>query len=313
MATLLKTTPLSLAMLCAFVAAGASQADDHCATQPPPKGLVARCQSRVFIVPDNPMAFRFVLTEWMRTCVSSDRAPGLVYGAESVDDVWDLIKDLPGHSRVVTIVPKYEPLTFTKAGKTCYGVKSVEFDVRRQRGTVDVDGDIEIIKGPTDDMIKAAAKAAKQALALPSVKGSAELSRFLGVLDGLERYGKDFEDTYFPVAPFQAGSMMDKPACYKEYSGGTYTCLPPDQAVAACTRHLAQDLVQSYHYDKVTPARFAEILEIKANEIQRGLTHMHAIQNSGTGLGTCPGLKDAIMPKVGNTAARGKTTLYGYY
>src|SRR5690242_20450333 len=93
-------------------------------------------------------------------------------------------------------------------------VKRVEFGI--VRGTVDIDGPIDTQPGPTDEMIKSAAIAAKRALATPSVRGSAELSRFLGVLDGLERYGKDFDDTYYPVAPQLGG--LDAYACYKEYS-----------------------------------------------------------------------------------------------
>src|SRR5438094_161094 len=108
----------------AFAFAGPLQKDDYCATQPPPQGLVERCRSHVMIVPDDERAFRFVLTEWMRTCVSSDRAPSLVYDNPSVQKVWELVQDLPNYRRAVRIYPDYQPLTFKQDGKTCYGVDS---------------------------------------------------------------------------------------------------------------------------------------------------------------------------------------------
>ena len=305
------TSFIVVAIVSALSVGAQTQKPQYCAAQPPPQGLVARCQSRVFIIPDNLMAFRFALSGWMNTCVSSDRGVALVHSAKSVDEIWDLVKDLPQASRAVKITPKYESLTFKQDGKTCYGVKSVEFGVRR--GSVDIDGPIDTVSGPTDEMIKSAATAAKRALASPSVKGSAELSRFLGVLDGLERYGKDFDDTYFPVAPQLGG--LDAYACFKEYtvSTGGYSCLKPDSAKSACERHLAVDLVTAVQYDKVSPARLAEILEIKANDIQRGVTYLLSIQAAETGLLMCPGLRDVIKPAIGELSKRGKTTLYGYY
>jgi hypothetical protein len=311
MVTVLRTTVLSLAAIGSLTTAGSSRADDYCAAQPPPQGLVERCRSRVFIVPDNPMAFRFQLTEWMRTCVSSDRAPGLVYGAESVDTLWDLIKGLPNHSRVVTVIPKYEPLTFTKAGKTCYGVKSVEFDVR-PRGTVDP-GNPTLKYGPPDDLIKSAAKAAKAALMDPSVRGSAELSRFLGVLDYLERHGEAFDDTYYAVGPALTTPGTDAVACYRDAS--TRDCLPAADAVKQCTAHLAHDLVSAYHGKaKMSPKGFADFLEGRAREIQRGFDSLRRQQESGTTAMVCPGVKNAIMPLVvAKAKQKGLMTLYGHY
>jgi hypothetical protein len=311
-ATVVRRTAFAAAILASVLSVGAQPAKTgYCAPRPPPQGLVSRCQSRVFIIPANLTALRFALSGWMNTCVSADRGVALVYEAESVDEIWDLVKDLPTHSRTIKITPKYEPVKFTQNGKTCYGVKSVEFAIRR--GSVDSDGPIEVQYGPTDEMIKSAAAAAKRALASPFVKGSPELSRFLGVLDGLERYGEDFDDTYYPVAPQVGG--LDAYACYKEYtvSTGNYSCLPPDEAKKACARHLADDLVTAHYYDKVSASRLAEILEIKANDINRGVMYLLSIQDAGTGLLTCPGLKNVIKPAIGALANGGQTTVYGYY
>jgi hypothetical protein len=309
MTIITRATTVSAAIIASTLSVGA---EDYCASQPPPQGLVARCQSRTFLIPQTLAAFRFALSGWMNSCVSKDRGVALVYQAKSVDEIWDRVKDLPEASRAVKITPKYEPLTFRQGGKTCYGVKSVEFGI--VRGRVDIDGPMDIQPGPTDDMIKSAAAAAKKALASPSVRGSTELSRFLGVLDGLERYGKDFDDTYYPVAPEEPRSL-DAYSCYKEYSVrlGGYVCLPLDAAKRACERHLAEDLVTWYYFDKASPSRFAEILQIKANDIQRGVTYLLSVQASETGLLMCEAVKDVIKPAIGELSKKGMTALYGYY
>ncbi len=295
--------------------------DSHCATQPPPQGLVPRCQSRTIVVPESEAALRFLLTEWMRTCVSSDRAPGLVYQAESVDHVWELVADLPNHSRVVTIYPQYEALTFTQGGRTCYGVKSVEFSTTK-RGVEVEDGDPDVTpvrtsKTVTSDMIKEAAQAALKALQNSSSRDNVGLSNFRGVLTGMAQYGSDFEDEYYPVAPMNVGAGdLNTYSCDKDYSvrTGRFDCLPADDALKACTRHLADDLVMAYHFDKLQGARFTEMLEIKSNEIFRGFQHMDQAQaHDMSGVTLCPATRDVIKPKMGEAAQRGRRTVYGYY
>lgn len=308
-------------LLVGLVTTASAIQNNHCATEPPPQGLVPRCQSRTIIVPESEGALRFLLTEWMRTCVTSDRAPGLVYGAESVDQVWELVADLPNYRRVVTIYPEYEPLTFTQNGRTCYGVKSVEFRTTK-RGVEVEDGDPDVTpvrasKTVTSDMIKEAAQAATRALQNSSTRDNPGISQFRGVLDGLARYGADFEDTYYPVAPMNVGAGdLNTYSCDKDYraSTGRFDCLPADDALKACTRHLADDLVMAYHFDKLSGSKFTDMLEIKSNEIQRGFQYVyqaHSFDSSGANL--CPALRDVIMPKMGEMAKKGKTTLYGYY
>lgn len=314
-----------LVFVCLFAASAGASAraaqESHCATQPPPEGLVARCQSKTIVVPDNELALRFVLTEWMRTCVSSDRAPGLVYGAESVDEVWDLVSDLPGYRRAITIYPEYEPLKFTRNGRTCYGVKSVEFRTTKRRVEVE-DGEPEVSpvrpsETLTPEMIKEAARAATRALEDSSTTDNPGISQFRGVLDGLARYGADFDDRYYPVAPMNVGAGdMSTYSCDKDYSASTgrFDCLPADAAVKACTRHLADDLVSAYHFDKLTGDRLTEMLEIKSNEIQRGFQYVFQQQEfDASGATLCPALREVIKPMMGEMARKGKTTLYGYY
>ncbi len=310
-----------------------ARAEPYCALRPPPEGLVERCHSRVFVIPDTLEGFRFDISSWMDTCVSTGRGVGLVADAdESVVRIWELVQGMPNYARAVRITPKYEPLKFTEAGRTCYGVKSVEFSIRR--GAVDADGQIVVSEISaqdviTDEMIKTAAAAAKRVLASPDVEGSRELSLFLGVLDGMERYGKEFDARYYPVAPTWAG--LDAYACYKEYSVqmGGYSCLQPDNALKQCERNLAVDLVNSYHYLKTSPDEFAVMLQEKSNDIRRGVDHLLKIYNGLSNLdemgvltmaaqdpenrGMCFTVTDVLAKRVGGLARRGKTTVYGYY
>ncbi len=314
--------PVFASLLLAGLVTSAYAIQEHrCATQPPPEGLVERCRSKMIVVPESEQALRFVLTEWIRTCVSSDRAPGLVYGAESVDDVWALVGDLPNHRRAVTIYPVYEPLTFTQNGRTCYGVKSVEFRTTK-RGTEVEEGEptvtaVSASKAVTDEMVKEAARSATRALENSSTRDNPGLSQFRGVLDGLARYGQEFEDTYYPVAPMNVGAGdMNTYSCDKDYSArsGRFDCLPADDAVKACTRHLADDLVTAYHFDRLSGSRLTEALEIKSNEIQRGFQYVYQQQEfESSGAILCPAVRDVIKPKMGELARKGKTTLYGYY
>ncbi|PYQ06977.1 MAG: hypothetical protein DMF82_04880 [Acidobacteria bacterium] len=310
---------LALAAL-ALAGAPATEARNRCATEPPPQGVVERCHGLTFWFPSGAADrfrrayFEVSLVEWMRTCVISDRAPGLLFDArESVDQVFELIQDLP-ELKPVRIVPDYTPLTFSEGGRTCYGVKSVSFHVAGARGAVDLDGDIDLVAGPTSDMVKEAAAAAKQALRDPSVRGSAELSRLLSVLDQLEKYGKDFDDTWYNVQPYASGDPMNAAACYKEFRAGRQACLSDDEALHACERHLGDELVQSYHYDKVSAPRYAEILQIKAADIQRSVDHLAAIQGQDSaGAVPCPSIKDVFMPRIGELSRRHSLYAAGQY
>src|SRR5439155_8263718 len=156
------------------------QNDKYCAEQPPPQGLVERCRSHVMIVPDDVRAFRFALTGWMRSCVTSSRADSLVFDNPSVDTVWQLVQDLPGYRRAVRIYPVYEPLTFKQDGKTCYGVASVKFQTTPHGVEVNDSGPITISYEIPDDIIKQAAAAAKKALEQSSDAGKPEVSQSLG-------------------------------------------------------------------------------------------------------------------------------------
>lgn len=304
-----------------LVAASHAEARDFCATEPPPKGLVERCHGKTFWFPSGTSDsfrrayFEVSLIEWMQTCVISDRAPGLVFEArDSVDHVFELIQDLPD-LKPVRIVPDYTPLTFSERGRTCYGVESVSFHVAGARGTVDADGPIDLVSGPTSDMVKEAAVAAQQALRDPAIRGSAELSRFRRVLDQLEKYGKDFDDTWYNVQPYASGDPMNAAACYKDFRAGRgQVCRSADEALQACERHLGDELVQSYHYDKVSPQRFAEILQVKANDIQRSMDHLALIQaQDSPGAVPCPSIKDVFMPRIADLARRHSLYAAGQY
>lgn len=309
--------PLALAVVTLAIVGTRRSEADSCAVEPPPKGLVERCHGLTFWFPSGMSDsfrrayFEVRLIEWMRTCAISDRAPGLVYEArDSADGVFDLVKDL-SDLKAVRIVPDYTPLKYTEGARTCYGVKNVSFHVAGARGAVDADGDIAVSSGPTSDMVKEAAAAAKKALRDPSVRGSAELSRLLSVLEQLEKYGRDFDDTWYNVQPYRSGDSWNAAACYKDFRAGRgHVCRPADEALKACERHLGEELVQSHHYDKVSPQRFAEILQIKAADIQRSVDHLAFIQaqNSPAAL-PCPSIETVFMPRIAELAHR--HSLYG--
>lgn len=295
--------------------AGAGETLARCASEPPPKGLVERCRGLNFRFTDSTpdsikrSVLNITLYEWMRTCVIPERALGLIGDAEaSIDRVYELTKDLPFSRGFVKIIPEYTPLTYSEGGRTCYGVKSVSFRVAGASATVvePTDDEIEMIAGPTSDMVKEAAAAGIQALRDPSVQGSAALSRFLSVLEQMAKHGSDFDDTWYNVQPYATGDPMSSVACYKGPSG----CAPADEALKACERHLADELVQSYHYDKVSPKRYAEILDIKADDIQRGIDHLHVIQSMDSpGALPCPSIATVFMPRIAELAR--KHSVYG--
>lgn len=279
-----------------------------CATEPPPEGLSDRCRSKDYVVSDAMneeqlrAALNLTLTGWMEGCVISDRAAGLVYGAEeSVDKMVALMMNLPSNRRSVRIIPEYQPLTYHEGGKTCYGVESVSFHIAGSKGEVEESGPDGVTTGPTSDMVKEAAKAAREALKAQSVPGSPELSRFQNVLNELENYGNDFDDTWFNVQP------QGVTACYKSESGG---CLSNDAALKACTNHLGARLVQSHQYDKVSQERYAEILQVIANDIQRGVDQLRYVQTlDSPGAIECRSIDEVFMPRIADSA--GKHSVYG--
>ena len=310
------TGSLAVALML-LIMLGGTDARAACATEPPPEGLVERCQGKDYVVSDAMSeeqlraAVNSTLVEWMRGCVIANRAPGLVDDAEeSVDKMVALMLDLPSHRRSVRIIPDYVPLTYHEGGKTCYGVESVTFHIAGAQGEVEEPEDSEIgfepTSSPPSDLVKEAAKAAIEALKDPSVPGSAELSRFQSVLIELEKYGSDFDDTWFNVQPQGAT------ACYKNESGG---CLKSDEALKACTQHLGPRLVQSHHYDEVSQKRYAEILQVIANDIQRSMDYLQYLQGNQEGAEVpgggieCESLEKVFMPRIGELA--GKHSIYG--
>lgn len=312
--TSLRTAAVSILLASAAVAGVHSQqTDDYCATIPPPKGLVARCQSLTLSVPASEGALRAALTDWMRTCVSKSRAAALIDGDEyGIDVMWDLMKDLP-RSRSITIVPDFEPLTFTRGGQTCYGVESVAFSIKGSQGDVDYDGPIDVtpvpqptglVLDPTDAEIKEAAKAATKALESSDTPRHSGLPRFRGVLEGMARYGTDFDDTWYNVAPAMGG----QDACYT-FVG---RCVPPDEALKNCTRRLRVDIVSHYQAYKDRPERFREALEITNGTLFRAFQHFRQLQARDSGLDLCEGVK-ALMPRVADLAKKGPSALYSYY
>jgi hypothetical protein len=308
---------LALAVLLVAVGAPAARAD-RCATEPPPKGLVERCHSKVFWFPSGTpdrlraVTLELALVDWMRTCVISDRAPGLVFGArDSVDHMFELIKDMPDLSPV-RIIPDYTPLTYKQGGLTCYGVKSVNFHLAGTSAEVEP-GEPVITPGAPSDVVKEAAAAGRKALQDPSVTGSAALSRFLSVLEQLEKYGTDFDDTWYNVQPWSTGDAMNAGACYKEVTANGNVCRPTDDALKVCERHLAQQVVEAWSYDKDTPARFAEVLDVIASDIQRSMDHLAAIQGQDSeGAVPCPSIK-TFMSRIGDLAHQHSLYMAGGY
>lgn len=312
--TSLRVATAALALTAtAFTGVSTQQTDDFCAPSPPPRGLVARCQSLTLTVPASEAALRAALTDWMRTCVSKGRAAALVEGADdSVAHAWNLMKDLP-RTRTVTILPEYEPLTFTRAGQTCYGVDTVSFLVKGAQGAVDLDGPVDVtpvpqptglVMDPTDEQIKEAAKAATKALLDSDTRSNSGLPRFRGVLEGMAKYGKDFDDTWYNVAPAMGG--LD--ACYT-FVG---RCVPSDEALKNCTRRLRVDIVSHYEAYKDRPEKFREALEITNSSLFRAFQHFRQLHARDTGLDLCESVK-AMMPRVSDHARKGDRALYFYY
>ncbi len=293
------------------------QSDDYCAPTPPPRGLVERCQSLGIVVPEvgwSEDMLRVRLTEWMATCVSKGRAASLVFDDDNnVSGVWEIIKDQP-RSRTITIIPEYDANTFTRGGQRCYGVETVQFYVKGARGTVDIDGPIEytpvppggIVRNPTDDDIKEAAKAAIAALDDSSVADNSGLPRFRGVLDGMARYGETFDDTWYNIAPTSSNGA----ACYNNGGRG---CLPAGEALKTCTRRLRVELVSHYQGLKDKPEEFRVAMEGLNSQLFRSFQFFLQMHAAPSAAGFCPVLHQVLMPKVSEIASKGRTALYGYY
>jgi hypothetical protein len=186
----------------------------------------------------------------------------------------------------------------------------VEFSIEGASGVVDIHGPIAPTPVPApplsigDEDIKEAAAAATKALLDSSTTANDGLSKFRGVLDGLQKYGKEFDDVWYAVAPDISGD-----SCYR-FRG---TCALADAAMKNCARHLAAELVTHYRERKDTPERFTEALEIMNSTLFRNFQYMRQMQDRGTAHDLCPALKDVLMPMVGRHAARGRTALYWYY
>ena len=315
--TPLRVAAASLALAATTLTAVYSQQnDDFCATTPPPRGLVARCQGLTLTVPASEDALRKALTDWIGTCVSKGRAATIVEDADdSVTAMWALMKDLP-RTRSITILPDYEPLSFTRAGQTCYGVESASFTIKGARGIVDLDGEIDatyipppstgLVTDPTDAQIKEAAAAAIKALENSSVRDNSGLPRFRGVLDGMTRYGSSFDDTWYNIAP----TPPTGDACYNNFGRG---CLPTDQALKNCTRRLRVELVTHYTELKDKPERFRDAMEGLNSQLFRSFQYFRQMHAAETAAPFCPVLHQVLMPKVAEIAGKGRTTLYAYY
>ena len=288
------------------------QQDTSCPSKSPAD--VPACQSQLMKVPNDIWAFRLELTSWMKKCVPAEGARDLVFGNQSVDDIFRRLRDRPEGVMDVKITAKYEPMKFQKDGRTCYGVRSVEFSL--PSGVVTEDGPTDVTPvsahaSISDEMIKESAAAARRAISRSTMTPA--LSRLSGVLIGLEQNGSEFDDRYFPVAPLLHSGNWDPPACFNRYStSNRYDCLPAAEAVKACTRNLAVELVTSHVFDKVSEKRFAEILDIKANEIQRSVDFLLSAQNTDSPAIYCPALRDVIKPLAGKLAQKGRT-VYSYY
>jgi hypothetical protein len=235
-----------------------------------------------------------------------------VFGArDSIDHMFELIKDLPDLSPV-RIVPDYTPLTFKQGGRTCHGVKSVTFHIAGTGAAV-IDGDPVLTPGAPSDVVKEAAAAGRKALRDSSLPGSTAQSRLLSVLEQLEKYGTDFDDTWYNVQPWSTGDSMDAGACYKEVGPNGNVCRPTDDALKTCERRLAQQVVEAWSYDKDSPDRFAEVLDAIASDIQRSMDHLTAIQGQDSaGAVPCPSIK-AFMSRIGDLARQHSLYMAGGY
>lgn len=288
----------------------------HCATQPPPEGLVPRCHHLDMVVPSSRVEFELLLLHWMESCAIRSRGAELVIGNDSVDEAWALIEDkryTPYNS--VRILPRYTPNQWRSEGRTCYGVGSVDFVVAGSEGEVEL-GEPEVTPANTlsafsDDQIRAAAAAAERALQAYPGSDANERSRMQNILARMKSYGRGFNDLYYKVAP-EADILgnFNPPACFKEADpGGPLHCSAADTARNNCRRYVGPALVQ-WHLSGVSDRDLADRLLIIANDIARSKQYLMIIQAADSPAAVpCPSISDVFMPEIG-ALARDPKSLY---
>jgi len=300
--------------------AGSVQAGP-CRTQRVPDGLGKDCQRLTFLVP-NPASEETIhtvlnmqLIQWMERCFPDHAPMPPDEGEGSVDYVAALAANVPSHVGQATIVAEYTPGTYTENGKTCQGADEVRFYVNGARGTVDVDTeDITISSRPNSDVVQKAAAAALEAIKDPSVtfRRGGELNRLMSVLIALKEYGTaDIDDTWYNVAPAASGDVFAvPPACFTEYHPSGRECLPADQALSACTRHLGEDLVRHWDGGRASAATYGKAVEYLANDIQRGFNYVYQVHGvEGAEAAACSSITQVFLPRI--VEASKKRSLYG--
>lgn len=284
----------------------------HCATQPPPEGLVPRCHKLDIVVPSSRVELELLLLHWMESCAVRSRGASLVIGNESVDEVWALIegKRYTPYSSV-RILPHYTPNHYQSEGRTCYGVGSVDFAVAGAEGEVEM-GEPEVtpantIGAFTEDQIRDAAEAGERALQAYPGSDAYERSRMQNVLAWMKSQGRDFNDLYYKLAPeTDLTGSWNPPACFKDDSVPPH-CAAADDARRQCERHFAPQLVQ-LHLSGASDAQLAERLLVIANDIARAKHYLIGIQGAESpGAVPCPSISEVFMPEIGDLASDPKT------
>lgn len=305
-ATRSATALAAVAVLFASVPASAAE---YCATRPPPEGLVPRCQKLDIVAPRTKIDLEILLAKWMQTCAKRKRGESLVFGNESVDYVWKLLegrRDSPYGG--VRILPRYTPNRYTSEGRTCYGIASVKFAVAGTESVVEFDEpDVTIVEDLDDytpEQIEEAVTAAEDALRQNPGTDARERSKMQSVLEWMRRYGKDFDDRYYNVAPYSTFGDWNDPTCYKEYTGGRYQCLGLDDARKACEVHIGPRILSLYS-DGASPKQMSAHLLSMARDIERGLAHLRLIQaQDSAGAVPCPSVEQVFMPEIASMAEK---------
>lgn len=304
------TRTLANLVLASSLAALASPAiAQHCSMQPPPEGLVPRCQKLDILVPSSRLEFELLLLHWMESCAVRSRGAQLVIGNDSVDSAWALIEDkryTPYSS--VRILPRYTPNQYQSEGRTCYGVGAVRFAVAGTESEVEF-GEPEVVPGTTlgaftDEQIRAAATAGERALYSHPGPDANERSRMQNILARMKSYGSDFNDLYYRLAPDDdILGNLNPPACFKEADpGGPLRCSASDKARENCQRFLGPQLVQ-LHLSGASDEELASRLLVLANDIGRAKRYLVGIQAADSpGAVPCRTISDTFMPEIGSLA-----------
>jgi len=300
--------------------AGRAQAGP-CRTQPVPDGLGKECQRLTFLVP-NPASEETIRTvlnmqliQWMERCFPGHGPMPPDEGEGSVDYVAGLVSNVPSYVGTATILAEYTPGTYTDNGKTCQGADEVRFFVNGARGTVDADGDDMVVSDrPSSELVQKAAAAALEAIKDPSVtfRPGGELNRLMSVLIALKDNGtSEIDDAWYNVAPSASGDPFAvPPACFTEYHPAGRECLPADQALAACTRHLGTDLVRHWDGGRAPLATYGKAVEYLANDIQRGFNYVYQVHGvEGAEAAACSSITQVFLPRI--VEASKKRSLYG--